>query len=63
MLDAARAAHPRAARAVSVDENEVKTEIFDGATSYSTYVRGVIVDGDRGELLIGSVGSAVVIEG
>jgi hypothetical protein len=27
---------------------EVKTEIFDGATPYSTYVRGVIIDGDRG---------------
>jgi hypothetical protein len=32
-------------------------------TPYSTVVRGVIVDGDRGVLLTGSGGSAVVIEG
>ena len=47
----------------SILAEEVKNEIYDGATPYSTYVRGVIVDGDRGELLIGSGGSAVVIEG
>ena len=41
----------------------VKNEIYDGARPYSTYVRGVIVDGDRGVLLTGSGGSAVVIEG
>ena len=38
-------------------------QIYDGAGPYSTYVRGVIVDGDRGVLLTGSGGSAVVIEG
>jgi hypothetical protein len=47
----------------SVLAEEVKSEIFDGATPYSTYVRGVIVDGDRGVLLTGSGDSAVVIEG
>jgi hypothetical protein len=47
----------------SVFAEEVKSEIFDGATPYSTYVRGVIVDGDRGVLLTGSGDSAVVIEG
>jgi hypothetical protein len=30
---------------------------------YSTYVRDVIIDGDRGVLLTGSGGSAVVIGG
>jgi hypothetical protein len=29
---------------------EIKTEIFDGATPYSAYVRGVVIDGDRGVL-------------
>jgi hypothetical protein len=47
----------------SVLAEEVKSEIFDGATPYSTYVRAVIVDGDRGVLLTGSGDSAVVIEG
>jgi hypothetical protein len=42
---------------------EVKTEIFDGATPYSTYVRGVIIEGDRGVVLTGSGDSAEVIEG
>jgi len=42
---------------------EVKNEIYDGATPYSTYVRGVIVDGDRGVLLTGSGDSALVIKG
>jgi hypothetical protein len=32
-------------------------------TPNSTFVRGVIIDGDRGMLLTGSGGSAVVIEG
>jgi hypothetical protein len=32
-------------------------------TPYSTFVRGVIVDGDRWVLSTGSGGSAVVIEG
>jgi hypothetical protein len=43
---------------VSEDLGQGETE-----TSYSTYVRGVIVDGYRGVLLTGSGGSAVVIEG
>jgi hypothetical protein len=34
-----------------------------GATPYSTYVRGVIVDGDRGVLLTGRDDSALIIEG
>jgi hypothetical protein len=42
---------------------EVKNGIFDGATPYSTYVRGVIVDGDRGVLLTGRDGSALIVEG
>ena len=37
--------------------------MYDGATPYSTYVRGVIIDGDRGVLLTGSGDSALVIEG
>jgi hypothetical protein len=41
----------------------VKNEIYDGATPYSTYVRGVIVDGDRGVLLTGRDDSALIIEG
>ncbi len=50
----------------AVDEilaEEVKNEISDGATPYSTYVRGVIVDGDRGVLLTGRDDSALIIEG
>ena len=47
----------------SILAEEVKNEIYDGATPYSTYVRGVIVGGDRGVLLTGSGSSAVVIEG
>ena len=47
----------------SILTEKVKNEIYDGTTPYSTYVRGVIVDGDRGMLLTGSAGSAVVIEG
>ena len=35
----------------SILAEEVKNEIYDGATPYSTYVRGVIIDGDRGVLL------------
>jgi len=41
----------------------IKNEIYDGATPYSTYVRGVIVDGDRGVLLTGRDDSALIIEG
>jgi hypothetical protein len=47
----------------STGAEEVKNEIYDGATPYSTYVRGVIVDGDRGVLLTGSGDSAPVIKG
>jgi hypothetical protein len=47
----------------SIPAEEVKNEIYDGATPYSTYVRGVIVDGDRGVLLTGRDDSALIIEG
>jgi hypothetical protein len=47
----------------SILAEEVKNEIYDGATPYSTYVRGVIVDGDRGFLLTGRDDSALIIEG
>lgn len=47
----------------SIVAEEVKNEIFDGATPYSTYVRGVIIDGDGGVLLSGHEGSADLIEG
>ena len=47
----------------SILAEEVKNEIYDGATPYTTYVRGVIVNGDRGVLLTGSGDSALVIEG
>lgn len=42
---------------------EIKNEIFDGATPYTTYVRGVIIDGDRGVLLTGRGDRAQVTEG
>ena len=38
-------------------------EIYDGATAYSAYLRGVIVDGLRGVLLTGRDDSALIIEG
>jgi hypothetical protein len=47
----------------SILAEEVKNEIYDGATPYTTYVRGVIVDGDRGVLLTGRDDSALLIEG
>ena len=47
----------------SILAEEIKNEIFDGATPYTTYVRGVIIDGDRGVLLTGGDDSALVIEG
>jgi hypothetical protein len=47
----------------SILAEEVKNEISDGATPYTTYVRGVIVDGDRGVLLTGRDDSALIIEG
>jgi hypothetical protein len=37
--------------------------VKDRATPYSTYVRGVIVDGDRCVLLTGRDDSALIIEG
>jgi hypothetical protein len=40
-----------------------QNEIFDGATPYTTYVRGVIIDGDRGVLLTGRYDSALITEG
>jgi hypothetical protein len=36
---------------------------LDGATPRSSYVRGVIVDGDRGVLLSGGGDSALVVDG
>jgi hypothetical protein len=47
----------------SILAEQIKNEIYDGATPYTTYVRGVIVDGDRGVLLTGRDDSAQVIEG
>jgi hypothetical protein len=47
----------------SILAEQIKNEIYDGATSYTTYVRGVIIDGDRGVLLTGSGDSALIIEG
>ncbi len=47
----------------SILAEEIKNEIFDGATPYSTYVRGVIIYRDGGVLLTGRDDSAVIIEG
>ncbi len=47
----------------SILAEEVKNEIFDGATPYSTYVRGVIIHGNGGVLLTGHDDSAMIIEG
>jgi hypothetical protein len=47
----------------SILAEQIKNEIYDGATPYTTYVRGVIVDGDRGVLLTGRDDNAQVIEG
>jgi hypothetical protein len=47
----------------SILAEQIKTETYDGATPYSTYVRGVIIDGDRGVLLTGRDDSALTIEG
>jgi uncharacterized radical SAM superfamily protein len=49
--------------AAAILAEEIKNEIFDGATPYTTYVRGVIIDGDRGVLLTGGDDSALVIGG
>ncbi len=67
-VHAAVRARPETTRRVelrrrSILAEEVKNEIYDGATPYSTYVRGVIVDGDRGVLLTGRDDSALIIEG
>lgn len=47
----------------SILAEAVKNEVFDGATPYSTYVRGVIIDGDGGVVLTGRDDSATVTEG
>jgi hypothetical protein len=47
----------------SILAEEVKNEIYDGATPYWTYVRGVIIDGAGGTLLTGKDNSALIIEG
>jgi hypothetical protein len=47
----------------SILAEQIKNEIFDGATPSSSYVRGVIIDGDRGVLLTGRGDSALIIEG
>lgn len=47
----------------SVIAEEVRREIFDGATPYTRYLRGVVVDGERGRILSGSGDSALLIEG
>ena len=46
----------------SILAGEVKNEICSGASPYSTYVRGLIVDGDRGVLLTGRDDSALIVE-
>ncbi|HJT90555.1 MAG TPA: hypothetical protein VJ777_01245 [Mycobacterium sp.] len=47
----------------SILAEQVKNEIFDGATPYTTYVRGVIIDGDRGVLLTGKGERGLITEG
>jgi hypothetical protein len=47
----------------SIPAEAAKNEIFDGATPFYTYVRGVIIDGDGGVLLTGRDDSALIIEG
>jgi len=47
----------------SILADEVKNEINDGTTPYSTYLRGVIVDGDRGVLLTGRDDTALIVDG
>ena len=58
-----RGRNPWAEGGRSIVAEKVKNEIYEGATPYSTYVRGVIIDGYRGVLLTGSGDSALVIEG
>ena len=47
----------------SVLAEEVKSEIFDGATASSRYLRGVLIDGGRGTLVTASRDGAVLTEG
>jgi len=47
----------------SVLAEEVKNEIYDGATPYTTYLRGVVVDGEHGRILSATGEDAVLIEG
>jgi hypothetical protein len=47
----------------SVLAEQIKAETYDGATPYSIYVRGVIIDGDRGVLLTDRDDSALITEG
>ena len=47
----------------SVLAEEVKNEIYDGATPYTRYLRGVVVDGEHGRILSGSGEDALLIEG
>jgi hypothetical protein len=42
---------------------EIETEVFDGATSYSEYLRGVVIDGFGGAVLAGGGDTAVIVEG
>ncbi len=47
----------------SVLAEEVTSEIFDGATSCSRYLRGVLIDGGRGSLVTASREGAVLTQG
>lgn len=47
----------------SVIAQEVKNEIFDGATPATRYLRGVVVEGEHGRILSGSGESVLLIEG
>lgn len=47
----------------SVLAEEVKNEIFDGATPCSRYLRGVLIDGGRGALVTASRDGAVLTQG
>ncbi|MCT7659298.1 hypothetical protein [Mycobacterium deserti] len=47
----------------SILAEEVKNEIFDGATPYSTYLRGLVIDRDGGMILTAEDDSAVIVEG
>ena len=47
----------------SVLAEEVRSEIFDGVTPYSQYLRGVLIDGGRGTLVTASRDGAVLTQG